>query len=292
MRMSTFLASLLFGATSMIGVLSAIIVTPLAHAQPQAQTPASQSKTDSTATNAAIGEAIDKASRGRMVAQRLVKLHAQIALGVNSSRSLSTMMEVISGFEANLAELENYVTTVSSINRTRQLTAAWQTFKASVLATPANTKLKQLAADADTFTEITDNLVQSYQAQSKSVSSTIINQCGRQRLISQRLAALFMLEEAAQITPLQAAEQAKLRNEFASTLASLTAASVNTPEIKAELKLAEQQWVFFQSALTGKHGVEGARHVASTSERILEVLNNSTNMYQRLAASGIKVAAL
>ena len=47
--------------------------------------------------------------------------------------------------------------------------------------------------------------------------------------------------------------------------------------------------MFFQSALTAKHGLESARQVASTSERILEVMNNATGMCQRLAASGTKV---
>jgi hypothetical protein len=238
--------------------------------------------------NAAISDAITKAGQSLALTQRLLKLHTQMVVGVNTSRSQTTLLEVISGFEANLAELENYVTTVSSINRTRQLSASWQTFKANLLATPNKAKLKQLATEADGLMEMAEYLQQSYQSQSKTVRSTLIDRCDRQRLISQRLAALFMLEEAGQISLLQAAEQAKLRDEFTANLALLTSASVNTSEINSELKLAAQQWQFFQTALTAKHGLEAARHVATTSERILEVLNNATAMYHRLVASGVK----
>jgi hypothetical protein len=238
--------------------------------------------------NAAISDAITKAGQSLALTQRLLKLHTQMVVGVNTSRSQTTLLEVISGFEANLAELENYVTTVSSINRTRQLSASWQTFKANLLATPNKAKLKQLATEADGLMEMAEYLQQSYQSQSKTVRSTLIDRCDRQRLISQRLAALFMLEEAGQISLLQAAEQAKLRDEFTANLALLTSASVNTAEINSELKLAAQQWQFFQTALTAKHGLEAARHVATTSERILEVLNNATAMYHRLVASGVK----
>jgi Type IV pili methyl-accepting chemotaxis transducer N-term len=256
-------------------------------------TPAHAQTTASKAISAPnLADAINRAGRGRALSQRLVKLHAQIALSVNTSRSHSTMLEAISLFETNLAELEAYATTVDSINHTRQVAQAWKAFKISVLATPSKAKLLPLLVQSEALSNASETLTQSYQAQSKSAASAIVNQCGRQRLISQRLAALYMLEEAGQLAPALAAEQAKLRAEFETTLASLRAATVNTPEINAELKLATTQWMFFQSALTAKHGLESARHVASTSERILEVMNNATGMYQRLAASGTRIAAL
>jgi hypothetical protein len=275
MRLSVFFVACVY-------VISLLANTSTARAQtPQ---PVLPPKID----NAANSDAITKAGQSLALTQRLLKLHTQMVVGVNTSRSQTTLLEVISGFEANLAELENYVTTVSTINRTRQLSASWQTFKASLLATPNKAKLKQLATEADGLMEMAEYLQQSYQSQSKTPRSTLIDRCDRQRLISQRLAALFMLEEAGQISLLQAAEQAKLRDEFAANLALLTSASVNTAEINSELKLATQQWQFFQTALTAKHGLEAARHVATTSERVLEVLNNATAMYHRVVASGVK----
>ncbi len=280
------LSALFFGFICIIGFSN------LSHAQTPAKVDNSIAAAAASATPAAaaanINDAISKAGQSRAVTQRLLKLHTQMVVGVNTSRSQTTLLEVISGYDANLAELENYVTNVTTINRTNQFARVWQTYKTSLLATPNKTKLKQLAIEADTLIDMAESLQQSYLSQSKTVRSTIIDRCDRQRLISQRLAALFMLEEAAQITPLQAAEQAKLRDEFAANLALLISANVNTADINAELKLAAQQWQFFQTALTAKHGLEAARHVATTSERILEVLNNATAMYQRVVASGVK----
>ena len=200
-----------------------------------------QTPTSKAISAANLADAINRAGRGRALSQRLVKLHAQIALSVNTSRSHSTILEAISLFETNLTELIAYAPTVDSINHTRQVTQAWKAFKIGVLATPNKANLTSLLAQSEVLLNASENLTQSYQAQSKSATSAIINQCGRQRLISQRLAALYMLEEAGQLAPALAPEQAKLRNEFETSLVSLRVATVNTPEINAEIKLAATQ---------------------------------------------------
>ena len=67
--------------------------------------------------------------------------------------------------------------------------------------------------------------------------------------------------------------------EFRQALATLGAAPISTPSIRNELQLAESQWVFFASALQRKPEPEALRTVATTSERLLEVMNNLTNLY-------------
>jgi hypothetical protein len=76
------------------------------------------------------------------------------------------------------------------------------------------------------------------------------------------------------------------RKEFIAALAELAASPKNTPEIVREIQLAQQQWIFFDNALNagaaGGNKAQQATNVATTSERILEVMDRITGMYEKL----------
>lgn len=74
------------------------------------------------------------------------------------------------------------------------------------------------------------------------------------------------------------------RNEFKGALQELFASPQNTPAIRKELELARMQWVFFENALA-QESVQHpafAVNVATSSERILEVMDRVTGMYENL----------
>ncbi|MFJ1261051.1 hypothetical protein ACGLHR_52190, partial [Cupriavidus sp. CuC1] len=56
----------------------------------------------------------------------------------------------------------------------------------------------------------------------------------------------------------------------------------NTEAIRRELQLAGSQWLFFEEALnqTGVSRAEQLRNIATTSERILQVMDDVTSMYE------------
>ncbi len=52
-----------------------------------------------------------------------------------------------------------------------------------------------------------------------------------------------------------------------------------TPAIRDELALGDSQWVFFSSALQRKADARGLADIATTSERLLEVTDRLTGLY-------------
>jgi hypothetical protein len=54
---------------------------------------------------------------------------------------------------------------------------------------------------------------------------------------------------------------------------------LSTPAIREELALGEGQWLFFGAALQRKADARGLADVATTSERLLEVTDRLTNLY-------------
>ena len=69
------------------------------------------------------------------------------------------------------------------------------------------------------------------------------------------------------------------RVEFETALKSLEASGVTSPKIVQELTVARGQWLFYQNALDSKDKALAIRDVASTSERVLEVMDGLVNLY-------------
>ncbi|MFD2270958.1 hypothetical protein ACFS07_06995 [Undibacterium arcticum] len=77
----------------------------------------------------------------------------------------------------------------------------------------------------------------------------------------------------------------KARSEFIKAHAELKRAVQDTPEIRNELELAEMQWIFFDNAIqsdTVSSKKAAPSTVATTSERILEVMDHVTGLYEKL----------
>ncbi|MBM3391120.1 MAG: hypothetical protein FJY34_03990 [Betaproteobacteria bacterium] len=123
----------------------------------------------------------------------------------------------------------------------------------------------------------------SAQAQIANINEAI-NKAGRQRMLSQRMAKFYQAINWGVAPANGAAEMDKARKEFVAGLQELEGAPSNTPAIKDELALGRQQWIFFENALFNRAGEKkaAALNVATTSERILEVMNNATGMYEQL----------
>lgn len=59
----------------------------------------------------------------------------------------------------------------------------------------------------------------------------------------------------------------------------LKSAPISTPAIRNELELGQAQWLFFETAIQRKPDDKGMETVATTSERLSEVLEKLTNLY-------------
>ena len=117
-------------------------------------------------------------------------------------------------------------------------------------------------------------------AQAQVALSGAINHAGRFRALSQRMAKNYFLVAAKADSKLVLAQLAADANDFRQAMQSLVAAPVSTPAIRGELELAASQWVFFESALRRPADEQGMSAVATTSERLLSVMDRLTGLYE------------
>lgn len=234
-----------------------------------------------------LNEAINKAGRQRMLSQRMCKGYIALAEGVETTLAQQVLDRSIAQFDRQLAELKAFAGTLELRATYAALEASWSAFEATLVgAAPTDAGVPRVMAAAAKVLALAHQGTQQYEALQNKPIGKLVNVAGRQRMLSQRMAA-FYLASLVPVDPAGArAEIAKARTEFLAGLAFMRNAPEATPRIKDELQLAEMQWVLYDNALqkTAPAGTTRPQSdVFVASENVLQVMDRITTLY-----SGVK----
>ena len=249
-----------------------------AHGQPT-------KKISATGSKISLGAAINKGGRQRMLSQRMVKAYAQLGLGVLPARSMKILESSTALFESQLTELLAFAPSPEVKGLYQELNAAWPAMRENLLTAPSPETGSLLFKSSEDILKIAHRATVELEKLSGRPAGKLVNIAGRQRMLSQRAAKLYMLREW-KIPQATGQELKVVRDEFKQALSLLKAAPESTPEIKAQLEMAETQWLFFDRALEFQKSVSqdediSRRNVATTSEHLLEIFEMVTGLYER-----------
>ncbi len=225
-------------------------------------------------------EAMNLSGMQRMLSQRIAKSYLMIGAEVRSDQALQQLDQSVARFENNYQALAEYAPSAGIRAALEQVGESWQRYRELALSRPTREQAPRLLQLSDQLLVQSEALVQLIEAHTGSAGARLVNRSGRQRMLSQRIAKLYLA--LSWQLPVEGLEQQlqQATSEFEAAQQELLGAEQNTPQIAAALQKVEAQWRF---ARAGFQLSADARYVptviTTTTETLLWQMNELTSAY-------------
>lgn len=232
-------------------------------------------------------EAMNLSGMQRMLSQRMAKTYLMIGTGVRADVANTQFDQSLAKFESNYQALNDYAPNTEIRQALGTADSIWQEYRQLLLNSPSRESAPHVLVLSDKLLAQCEKVVQLIQQHTGSNSAVLVNRSGRQRMLSQRIAKLYLARSwrlpGAELE--QQFQQAV--EEFERALSELQNAPQNTPQITAALRKVEAQWSFSRA---GFRLSNDSRYVptviTTTTETLLRQMNELTSAYEALMRAG------
>lgn len=238
----------------------------------------------SVVQSAQLAEAVNLAGQQRMLSQRLVKLMAQRAAGIEGKRAKALQDESCARVTANLARLPALVaglppSTGTPAHLVDPVINAWHRLEPLLAGKPGTEALAAADGAAQDLLTQSDALATALAASGGGKPLHVVNVCGRQRMLSQQLAKEALLADL--LPGRDTAVLIDSLDRFAAGLAELESSPLSSDAIRALLAEVGAEWLRLMRSVRHAHGREAAEGLARSSEVLLDRLELLTVHYQQ-----------
>lgn len=266
-----------FFIAALLGILAGACFGSLAHAAP-ASNPRPFGET------AGVPNTIASAGRIRQQAQRIAKLYQQIGMGLEAEKARRQISLATRQMDVDISSLMRLTTTEKYRQLTDRANKAWDEIKLGCDLPFTSQNRQRIFMQADELAMLSGRLATHFELEASTPASRLLDLTLRQGMLVQRLARLYLTAYAGDSSTGLRIDIEQARREFSSALNELATAPENSETNRRTLDLARTQWFFFEQSIASlKDEPESSnpKNVATSSERILEVLDELSMQYTK-----------
>lgn len=225
-----------------------------------------------------LSHAVDVSGKQRMFTQRMLKNYAMVGLENNFGNPDEDLKKIMAAFENHLDSLIAFNKDAATEESLEKVKVLWAPLKIALNEAPSKDQAGKMQEDLEALLKQSNEAVQLFAKQTGKASGEIINISGRQRMLSQRMASLYMLKVWGIDDPQFKEKMNKAMDLFRTSQEKLMLSTMNTDEINTLLQKSKKSFMFFEMMNKSKSKFIPTL-IYKKSNDILKDMNTVTGLY-------------
>jgi hypothetical protein len=225
-----------------------------------------------------LAQAVDVAGKQRMFTQRMLKDYAMVGLENKFGNPDEDLKKTMTLFEEHLNLLIKFNKESATNESLLKVKKLWDLAKVELNKVPSKEHAGKMQEDLEALLKQSNEAVGLFAKQTGKASGEIINISGRQRMLSQRMASLYMLKVWGIDDPQFKEKMDKALELFKMSQEKLMLSKMNTDEITGLLQKSKKSFMFFEMMNKSKTKFIPTL-IYKKSNDILKDMNTVTGLY-------------
>jgi len=225
-----------------------------------------------------IHDAVDMAGKQRMFTQRMLKDYAMVGMKNSFGNPDEDLKNIMVEFEEHLHALHEYTNNKEIKKSAKKVKKLWLPIKKVLETTPSKENVSKLQESLELLLSAANDTTGLFAKETGKESGKVVDMSGRQRMLSQRMASLYMLK-------VWGVDDEKFKDKmqssmelFKTSLEVLKKSKLNTDEINKLLSEVEKSFMFFE-VMNKSSTTFIPSLIYKKSNDILKNMNRATQCY-------------
>jgi len=225
-----------------------------------------------------IHHAVDVAGKQRMFTQRMLKDYTMIGMENSFGKPKDDLKKIMKEFENHLQALHDFTKNKDIKKSTDRVKELWKPIKKILSKKAKKENAGKLQEDLEELLKESNTVTVLFAKDTGEASGEIINISGRQRMLSQRMASLYMLKVWGVNDEKFSEKMDSAMSLFKDSLGKLQKSKLNTDEITELLTKVEKSFMFFE-VMNRSSKTFIPTLIYKKSDDILKNMNTATGKY-------------